>query len=555
MFNLKSLLYLSLILPILLFSACTQTIFLDPSAGTCSADAGNTGNGTCTVGTVFWTAVSETITMTSSGAGPTATFAVSGSVSGSLGNISSGSAQTVQKSGADYFTVTLSDGATPYASSDEFTVVLTAGTELQQSAFDSFDLAEVCKNGCDSEDVALETKTLRLNGATSGNVDFASPDTVSTPYEIVWPDAEGSAGQIFKVDSIASNTVTLEFANETASDPDALVDSMTNLGLTYASGRLSVTAADGSALSGSNPGFVRIASVTSGEVVVLRIEENKFFDDDAAATSDIDNEEFGATTARAWGSDRPFFGYACNSDDTDDGVEIAVSPNPSATRSPATTNIGYHNAPAATPSDLNFFFLTASDVTTSHDVVPCTRIFTIHMQMSSGDDWTVQPLASHSGTGIGRFPSQQYYALPTGQMGANTGNYIVSAGTSPTWATMASVIARYRIREDGTVTYFFSTNEAGNATNGSGTGAVSVALPYKPSAMYGTSTFSGYLPVGGYLAAGATTATLGVLFMALDTDVSVARIFDTGLASLLENDFSSAANDDLSFQVTYKAFD
>jgi hypothetical protein len=139
--------FLSLSLVILL-AGCAQTVFVDPSAGTCTAGA-NTGNGTCTINSVFYQVRSETLTFSATTAGPSATFSVTGSVSGALGSITSGSSQTVNIESIPALQVTLSDGGTPYAISDSFTVTTSPGSELRESNFNLFDLEQVCSNDCD----------------------------------------------------------------------------------------------------------------------------------------------------------------------------------------------------------------------------------------------------------------------------------------------------------------------------------------------------------------------------------------------------------------------
>lgn len=188
---------LTLILTLSVLSSCAQTVFVDPSAGTCQADAGNTGDGTCTIGTVYYTVVSETLTLTATSSGPNATFSVTGSSSGSLGTITSGSLQTVQKSSLDYITVTLSDGGTPYAVNDEFTVTLTPGSELVEATFDQFDLEQVCANGCSSEQsMTVDDKLTVDAGSLQGSLNM-----VSTSNNQVFLDLQNSQNRFaFGVD-------------------------------------------------------------------------------------------------------------------------------------------------------------------------------------------------------------------------------------------------------------------------------------------------------------------------------------------------------------------
>ena len=139
-----------------------------------------------------------------------------------------------------------------------------------------------------------------------------------------------------------------------------------NLGIDLSAGTLSIVSASGSALSATNFGYVVCPSNTGGLPAVIKVSgTDHFFVDDSGA-SDIVGEQFGVTSGVAWGSDRPFFLYFCNSDDTEAGGEFFISPAPNLTQSPATANIGYHANPMGTPSDHGAFFLTSTDDTSSH---------------------------------------------------------------------------------------------------------------------------------------------------------------------------------------------
>lgn len=140
---------------LLLAGACapayaTQSVFTDPSAGSCTdPGTGNTGNGTCTISVVTAFNPTEAVTFTATTAGSGATFAVSGATSGPLGTITAGSTQVVVDSyGFAHFSVNLSNGGTPYIIGDDFTVTITAGTELKKASFDLLTLAQICSNGC-----------------------------------------------------------------------------------------------------------------------------------------------------------------------------------------------------------------------------------------------------------------------------------------------------------------------------------------------------------------------------------------------------------------------
>lgn len=143
---------------LLCIQGCAQTVFVDPSAGSCTDPApANTGTGTCTISNVTAFVKSETFTFTATSTGPNATFTVVGSVSGALTSRTSGSLQQVQNAnGFNLFKINLSDGGTNYAINDNFQVTFTAGTALNQTNFNLLTLDQIASNGASTnEDVKL----------------------------------------------------------------------------------------------------------------------------------------------------------------------------------------------------------------------------------------------------------------------------------------------------------------------------------------------------------------------------------------------------------------
>lgn len=321
-----------------------------------------------------------------------------------------------------------------------------------------------------------------------------------------------------------------------------------NLGMTLSGGTFSITQANGSALSSGSPGSVGIPHSTSGQILVLKATANKSFIDDAGA-SDIVGEEFGKTTGVAWAQDYPFYIYAVNGDNSDSGLEFAISPNPSATVSPATTNIGYRGVPAATPSDKNFFFLTTTNVTTTHNAKPCVLIGGIRMRMSASDDWTVQSLSISSGDGIRQDPFVgKIFTFPTGQMGAVSGSHIsASGGNPPTWAS--GTLAYFSIELNGWVRYTFFSTEGGNCTNGTTGNPVRAHLPVGINGGFYSTTASTYFLVGNFVQA----ASGNSLAVTLTEGNNFATLNIYNLLNLAASGFSNIA-DDISLQLIYKAF-
>jgi len=326
-----------------------------------------------------------------------------------------------------------------------------------------------------------------------------------------------------------------------------------NLGIILSTGSFFIKQADHNNLASTEGSQASIAfpHTTAGQAILLDITANATFIDDAGS-SDIVGEEFGVTTGIAWDEDRPFYIYAVNSDNTASGVAFAISPNPAAVKSPATTNIGWHANPAATPSDNNFFFLTATDVSATHDAKPCVRIGGIRMKMSTSDDWTIQTLDEAKGDGIRSDPfvGRDFLAVE-GQMGAkNILDFLTlsGAGIVPRWATPANIEYVFSLGLDGRCNLAFNTSSAGSVTNGSGgTANLGLALPY-----VSRSTARQESVVGRY-SANASSGGDGGLIGQVIAGTSDLDFRDVAYAVIQNNDFSDV-NDELTFMFSYQAF-
>lgn len=319
-----------------------------------------------------------------------------------------------------------------------------------------------------------------------------------------------------------------------------------NLGVKLTGGTFGIGSAEGAALSASNIGKVGVAG-DDGEVKTFDITANQSFIDDAGA-SQIIGEQFGVTTGVAWANPRPFYIYAVNGDGTDAGLIFAISPNPSAASSPATTNIGYHGNPAATPSDVNFFFLTGVDVTATHDDKPCALVGCLRMTMTTLDDWTIQVISDSDGINPRPYVGTEF-TFPKGQMGSRA-LYNFGDANSPTWATAANITYYYKIGLDGQVYVTMSTEAAGNVTNGTGTTAIDLFLPYAITKSGATSR----LVIGTYDASGAANRNGPLLASFVTATKSVELRQALGPANAIDNNDFSVAADDFAAAFYYQAF-
>lgn len=325
-----------------------------------------------------------------------------------------------------------------------------------------------------------------------------------------------------------------------------------NLGVSLSAGLFKITAADGTALSGSNMGTIKMRSTTDGMIKTLSVDSDTHSFEDANGTSDIVGEEFGTVASEAWTEDRPFYLYAVNTDDTNSGVYFAISPNPSAATTGSTTNdIGYQGNPSSTPSDKSMFFLTSDNVAVAGTLdKPVKLIAGIRMQKDGSDNWTVQTVSGASGDGICDHPYvSKSFTFPQGVNGADANSYLSTGGSStiPTWATPGNFIFEYKVGIDGEVECIFSTISAGSMTAGTGVEQVNFHLPYKCTIPGGLN-----IDVGAYSATGGQDGD-GKMFGLLVNNNNFVAVRDSTLSNILANDFS-AVSDDISGQFRYRVF-
>jgi len=245
---------------------------------------------------------------------------------------------------------------------------------------------------------------------------------------------------------------------------------VSNLGITYSSSTLTVTSADGTALSTTNPGYVIMRDRSSpGLMKKYTVTADQDFIDDTGS-SEIVGNLFGLTTSIAATVDMPFFIYAVTNDD-EDAIAFMCSRVPAMNHSPASANIG---DPSAANADVEIGFFSFEDITEAdYDDNPCIMIGSFRMQMSASDDWTVQALDEYDG--IGLFNENRLFATPPGQFGADSGTYTLpNGGTSATFGTKGS---NYLVYRDGSCLVNIHLSRDGG-TDGSGAVDALFQLPY-----------------------------------------------------------------------------
>lgn len=279
---------------------------------------------------------------------------------------------------------------------------------------------------------------------------------------------------------------------------------VSNIGFSLSAGVFTITAADGTALSQNNPGWVTLPSaLNAGQMVSLKITAPQYFHDNNYASTDFSGIIFNTNSGVAWNADMPLFIYAINADDTNANLLFGFSAyqKMSVTYSIGCIGKGFSSG---TDSIYDICCFTSSDPSVSHGNKPCLRIGTVTGIKSSTGKWTLtlSPMVH----GVGKFPwnsgynddtaeSLTTFTVPTGQWGNTTGKYFLdNGGTAPVFTTSE---IRYSVNEDGTFTYEMNFNGDGGAD---GAGAVEFIMG-SPDGQTPTGTI---FPV--MLTYGATTA-------------------------------------------------
>jgi hypothetical protein len=256
-----------------------------------------------------------------------------------------------------------------------------------------------------------------------------------------------------------------------------------NLGCKYSGSTFSLTAADGTALSASNPAYVCVPSKTAGALKIIQITSGDGFVDKTGSSSIIGNT-FGTTATAAWDQACPFYLYACLND-AETAVSFAISRIPHASSVPA---VGFCGTPLSSIADTqgSFFFFQSITVA-QYDTNPCVCVGSFQMTKSSADDWTVSTLSNSDG--IGRFNEGTTFTMPLGQNGAASATYTnANTGTSAVFSNSSN---KYWMSRTGKITYQVHMSGDGG-TDGSGAVTAIVCAPLKMGGVSGTTS----VPVG-----------------------------------------------------------
>jgi len=255
----------------------------------------------------------------------------------------------------------------------------------------------------------------------------------------------------------------------------SVVNSVGNLAVTVSAGSVTIHGLGGTALSATNPAYFNLPSNTTGLKVRLKLTANV-----TLSPANTDGMEWGTTSGtNNWANDRPFYLYAINTDDTDAGLYLGISPNCILGLTPSSsTGIGYKGNPSTANTDSDILVMTSTNIT-SQTSKPVMLIGGLPAQKTTGaaDRWTFSALNNFSGILPNPFFGS-IFTLPLGQMGAATGTYMkANGGTAPVFSGNAY---NYYVQSDGTVVCLVNMTGDGG-TDGSGAVTALMAIPFAPT--------------------------------------------------------------------------
>jgi hypothetical protein len=252
---------------------------------------------------------------------------------------------------------------------------------------------------------------------------------------------------------------------KTAYNPD-----YTNLGIGYVAPTFTVFSANGTALSATNPAYVRLASnLNPGRSIVYPLTSNFTFSD-ATGANNLGGNTFGTTAGIAWSVVMPWYIYAVSKSD-DTAATIMISRIPNIVYSPPAAQISKTGSAVST-TQFSAFALDSTITVANYASTSVLLLGYFEMTKSAADAWTVGPINFRQG--IGLFDQEKKYGFPTNQNGAVRSclSSTVGANTVPTFNQLG---AAYQILIDGTIHFWYSFDFPTIA--GVGGGQVKLHLP------------------------------------------------------------------------------
>ncbi len=310
-----------------------------------------------------------------------------------------------------------------------------------------------------------------------------------------------------------------------------------NCGISNASVTLSLHAADGSALSATNPCIMGIRSNTAGYTAIAFFTSNQTITH--GATSDSDGNVMGLTSTVHWASTMPMFGGVVY----DGTTPYIVSARLPFVVTGAAATAFCQKGDTDCDAQLDMIIWTTGLTLASWVNLPVTQFFWFDATYSlTGEAWTFAV------TGKNGF-NQNYegieYNLAVGQMGAEATKVFTSTDGGTALAFSATTFAKYYVKHDGTIVLTHTHNDQ-SAAGADGT-TVRWAAPFSATATAGS------VPCG----AAATTINnvIGGGTASISNGLSYATVQYANSAastSALDSSFANT-NDFIFFTIIYQA--
>lgn len=305
-----------------------------------------------------------------------------------------------------------------------------------------------------------------------------------------------------------------------------------NLGMTASGSTFSVTSADGTALSGSNKGYVTVPAKTVGQSITIEVTSDVTFTYGSSGT--VTGQRWGLSTGVNWGNAMPFSLYAAINDNEDD-VAFFIGRSPCKRQLPSASSIGQSGSIVNTGQE-NVFAL-GSITVADYASNPCVWLGSFDMTfVGASDYWNVGNLY-----GMGVWSNQER-SMASGQIGAVSGGYVIdTGGTEPTFSQNNP---DYYLRRDGYVELSYRMYNVNNTP--AGTNDVNFVLPVRAA---GVRQFSGY-----FIDASASNLRIGLaLDVSLNSQTGDLYLLDGTSTSPMKNtDFDTS--DDILIYGFYQGF-
>jgi len=212
-----------------------------------------------------------------------------------------------------------------------------------------------------------------------------------------------------------------------------LTPGVQNIGFTYAAGIFTITAANGTALSATNKGYLVLESnATPGTFVQYTFTAPMTFQDNSGSST-LAGNTWGFDSGTNVAFDVPFFLYGVSKSD-DTAATFMITRYPNSYKSITAGSIAQSGSALAS-TQASFYSLTAITAA-NYASTAALSVGSFRMQKvgAGANDWQVVTLTTQDG--IGRFQDGMLFSIPQGHFGASANSYFKpNGGTAPVYST------------------------------------------------------------------------------------------------------------------------